>query len=120
MAKIWANGVHRDATQAELDAIAPVPVEDIRGQMSVSFVDLMGKLVQLNQITLQEARGWLKGTLPSNIEAAIDALPTLEAQAQAESEARRDTVIRRNGQLIAALQTALGATDAQVDNFFGG
>ena len=89
---------------------APVPV-------SISFAQLMIGLVTEQWITEAEGEAWLAGTLPGTVLLVIDSLPEGQRFA-AKARALRPAEVLRADPLVAAMGTAAGKTEAEIDAFF--
>lgn len=102
----WANGAW------VWDAAAHA-----RGDMSMTFAQLLIGLVAEGWITEAEGEAWLAGTLPAAVLAVIGTLPA-QAQFAAKARAARPSVVERLDPLVAALAAAQGKTAAEIDAFF--
>jgi hypothetical protein len=91
-------------------SLAPVPA-------SISFAQLLIGLVTEQWITEAEGEGWLAGTLPMAVLLVIDSLPT-GARFAAKARAIRPSEVLRSDPLVAAMGTAAGKTEAEIDTFF--
>lgn len=91
----------------------PAPVPE-----SITFPQMIAGLVDVGWITGAEARAWLTRTaLPVAVQNVIASLPARQRFA-AEARALSANAIMRNSPLVAALATAAGRTQADVDQFF--
>lgn len=89
---------------------APVP-------QSISFAQLLIGLVTEAWITEAEGEAWLAGTLPGAVLLVIDGLPANQRFA-AKARALRPSEVLRSDPLVAAMGTAAGKTEAEIDAFF--
>lgn len=90
--------------------VAPVPA-------SISFAQLLIGLVTEQWITEAEGEAWLAGTLPGAVLLVIDGLPA-EQRFAAKARALRPSEVLRSDPLVAAMGTAAGKTEAEIDAFF--
>jgi hypothetical protein len=88
---------------------APVP--------NLSFAQLLIGLVTEAWITEPEGEAWLAGTLPMAVLLVIDGLPA-EQRFAAKARALRPSEVLRGDPLVAAMGTAAGKTEAEIDTFF--
>lgn len=103
-------------TEQEADDIRaanapPVPVPNL------SFAQLLIGLVTETWITEAEGEAWLAGTLPGTVLLVIDGLPEGQRFA-AKARALRPAEVLRADPLVAAMGTAAGKTEAEIDAFF--
>lgn len=89
----------------------PVPVPNL------SFAQLLIGLVTEQWITEAEGEAWLAGTLPFAVLLVIDGLPA-EQRFAAKARALRPAEVLRADPLVAAMGTAAGKTEAEMDAFF--
>lgn len=88
-----------------------------RSRMSLSFAQLMIGLVTEQWITEVEGESWLAGTLPNAVLLVIDGLPA-DQRFAAKARALRPSEVLRSDPLVAAMGTAAGKTEAEIDTFF--
>ena len=104
-----------DLTPEEIAALPgpqPEPVPH-----SITFAQLMIGLVTEAWITETEGEAWLSGTLPFSVLLVIDNLP-VEQRFAAKARALRPSEVLRADPLVAAMGTAAGKTEAEIDTFF--
>lgn len=75
-------------------------------------------LAEAGIITVSEAEGWIDGTLPAAVTAAIATLPAGE-QSPARITVKGATTVHRSDPILILLGSAYGLSDAQVDTLFG-
>lgn len=85
--------------------------------LSLSFAQLMIGLVTEQWITEVEGEAWLAGTLPEAVLLVIESLPA-EQRFAAKARALRPSEVLRNDPLVAAMGTAAGKTEVEIDTFF--
>lgn len=114
----WVDGVQvvRDMTPQEL-AEYEQPQEPNRAAMNLTFDQMLIGFVTEGWITKAEGEGWLNGVLPAPVTTRIAMLPA-DLQFKATARAKRQTVIRRDDELIVALGGLRSKTPAQIDAFF--
>lgn len=88
-----------------------------RQGMQLTFAQLMIGIVSAGWITEAEGDAWLSGTLPAPVLDVIASLPANQ-QFAAKARAVRPSVILRTDPLVAALASAQGKTDDDLDTFF--
>lgn len=103
-------------------AITEQEADDFRARptpvpASITFAQLLIGLVSERWITEADGEGWLTGTLPAAITAVIDTLPP-EHRFAAKARALRPSEVLRSDPLVAAMGTAAGKTEAEIDTFF--
>ncbi len=101
-----------DGVTIEPADVIPEPVPE-----SITFAQLLIGLVMEGWITQPEGEAWLIGTLPSAVETLIASLPTNQ-QFIARALATRPSAIYRADSLVAALASAEGKTESEIDDFF--
>lgn len=84
---------------------------------SISFAQLLIGLVTEQWITEPEGEAWLAGTLPNAVLLVIDGLPANQRFA-AKARALRPSEVLRSDPLVAAMGTAAGKTEVEIDAFF--
>ena len=102
---------------AAVEAQAAAEAEARRAAMTLSFAQLMIGLVTEQWITEVEGESWLAGTLPLPVLLVIDGLPANQRFA-AKARALRPSEVLRSDPLVAAMGTAAGKTEAEIDAFF--
>jgi hypothetical protein len=110
----------RPYTAEEIAAAEAAQSADIEAQlraMKISFAQLLIGLVTEQWITEAEGEAWLAGTLPGTVLLVIDGLPA-EQRFAAKARAIRPSEVLRNDPLVAAMGTAAGKTEAEIDTFF--
>lgn len=95
-------------------AVAPPPPPV---PTSISFAQLLIGLVTETWITEPEGEAWLAGTLPNAVLLVIDGLPA-DQRFAAKARALRPSQVLRSDPLVAAMGTAAGKTEAEIDAFF--
>lgn len=93
------------------------PVERLRDNLSLTFVQLLIGLVTEQWITEQEGEAWLAGNVPTSVNNLISSLPANERFA-ARARITKPSTIPRKDPLVEALGTAEGKTPEEIDNFF--
>lgn len=88
-----------------------------RAAMRLSFAQLLIGLVTETWITEAEGEAWLAGTLPGTVLLVIDGLPEGQRFA-AKARALRPSEVLRGDPLVAAMGTAAGKTETEIDTFF--
>jgi hypothetical protein len=105
----------------EVSAASPEEIaqrnSERRAGMRLSFAQLMIGLVTEAWITQPEGEAWLAGTLPLAVLTVIDGLPVGQ-QFAAKARAIRPSEVMRADPLVAAMGTAAGKTEAEIDTFF--
>lgn len=88
----------------------PPRLEDL---LPVSFAQMRAALVLSGFITREEAKAWAAGVLPAPVEAAIEALPTLEMRIVAENQALSPSSVLPSNPMVRALaETQIGGDPA--------
>jgi hypothetical protein len=108
----WVDGAWVDPTPEP----EPEPIT-LTTLPSVSHAQIIGALIIAEIITQVEGIDWIKGTLPTEVEAAIALLPA-EQQTIATLRAIRPSEVSPSDPLVAALATAKGKTEAEMVALF--
>lgn len=103
-------------TRVEYADVTDDPAE-MRGQMRLSFAQLLIGLVSEGWITEAQGDSWLAGVLPAPVLALIATLPA-QARFPARARAQRPSEVLRTDPLVTALALAQGKTDTELDAFF--